>query len=868
MTTQVLSVEMGEFDLRSRRRPVILRPRLLHALDRSEAQVRTIVASAGYGKSILAEQWAEVPGRLVGWYRARTSASDVAVVARGFVQAASAVVPDAGRRLLERLAVTRDPDREAALLAEMLAVDLAEWPPDAWIIVDDYQLLQSTDDPETFVETLAARAPVRLLLVGRNRPRWVTSRDVLYGDVLEIGRAALAMTAEEIHEVLGGHDGDLAAGLLALADGWPAVVGISSAPGSAEGPPPSTVPEELYDFFAEEVFRRLDPDVQDGLACLAVLPLLDVTIGQAVLGESRAGRVIASATEVGLMRVDDVRLVLHPLVVSFLGRRDLFRHQSCEGWEDRVSHIYERRGDWDAAYAWARARADPEVISSVLAQGGQQLLAAGRLATVESWIKAAADAGVDAPGLRHIEAEIELRHGHHVTALTVLETDLRTPPDSRAVAFGIFMTAARASHVAADEQAAMATYHRALAVVSSRQERRSVLEGMLMCATSIEDMPNAQELLEELEKDVDRGASSEVVRLADRNLGFSHRSGKNAIIDALPFLELVDRVEDPFTAVSFMCLASWGMVLSSDYSRALALADNSLSRASRHRLDLTAPWILCVRGMALAGLRRFDDGMVSLAQAEELARSFSDHNAVINVHSLRVRVSVQMGDALDACAMETPSLHRALPFVHGELLASRALALAVVARFEESELLSCEALTVSGGVETRLVAAAARAVAASRSRDGSQFARCGELLTMAFGTNATDPLITAMRGCPDLVSAMLSDAGLREPVVHALHRSGDAALFNLSGRLSDILDPVMSLTSREREVYDLVCQGLSNAAIAKRLFISESTVKAHLHRMFDKLGVRSRSALAASAAIRRQAKPRHAASAAEESSNE
>lgn len=68
-----------------------------------------------------------------------------------------------------------------------------------------------------------------------------------------------------------------------------------------------------------------------------------------------------------------------------------------------------------------------------------------------------------------------------------------------------------------------------------------------------------------------------------------------------------------------------------------------------------------------------------------------------------------------------------------------------------------------------------------------------------------------------------------------------------------------SLSLREREVYELVCEGLSNRDIASRLFISEATVKVHVHHVFDKLGIRSRTALALSATRERG---RQAASAA------
>jgi two-component system, NarL family, nitrate/nitrite response regulator NarL len=43
----------------------------------------------------------------------------------------------------------------------------------------------------------------------------------------------------------------------------------------------------------------------------------------------------------------------------------------------------------------------------------------------------------------------------------------------------------------------------------------------------------------------------------------------------------------------------------------------------------------------------------------------------------------------------------------------------------------------------------------------------------------------------------------------------------------------------------LVVQGLSNKEIARRLKISEGTVKAHLHVMYERFGVRNRAALAA-----------------------
>jgi len=52
------------------------------------------------------------------------------------------------------------------------------------------------------------------------------------------------------------------------------------------------------------------------------------------------------------------------------------------------------------------------------------------------------------------------------------------------------------------------------------------------------------------------------------------------------------------------------------------------------------------------------------------------------------------------------------------------------------------------------------------------------------------------------------------------------------------------LTTRERQVVELVSQGFKNREIAQRMFISEQTVKNHLHNVFDKLGVSDRLELA------------------------
>lgn len=60
-----------------------------------------------------------------------------------------------------------------------------------------------------------------------------------------------------------------------------------------------------------------------------------------------------------------------------------------------------------------------------------------------------------------------------------------------------------------------------------------------------------------------------------------------------------------------------------------------------------------------------------------------------------------------------------------------------------------------------------------------------------------------------------------------------------------VIPHAQSLTPREREVLTLMATGATNAAISRRLCISDGTVKSHVQRIFKKLGVSTRAEVAA-----------------------
>jgi DNA-binding NarL/FixJ family response regulator len=74
-----------------------------------------------------------------------------------------------------------------------------------------------------------------------------------------------------------------------------------------------------------------------------------------------------------------------------------------------------------------------------------------------------------------------------------------------------------------------------------------------------------------------------------------------------------------------------------------------------------------------------------------------------------------------------------------------------------------------------------------------------------------------------------------------LHPRAARVLLGARQSARDTDDGAASLTPREREVLALVRSGLANKQIARRLGISERTVKAHLTSVFGRLGVQDRT---------------------------
>ncbi|MDY0815759.1 response regulator transcription factor [Kitasatospora purpeofusca] len=113
-------------------------------------------------------------------------------------------------------------------------------------------------------------------------------------------------------------------------------------------------------------------------------------------------------------------------------------------------------------------------------------------------------------------------------------------------------------------------------------------------------------------------------------------------------------------------------------------------------------------------------------------------------------------------------------------------------------------------------------------------------ITRAIGAGATGYLLKAER--PEELFAAVHSAAQGRTVL-----SPPVA----SRVMAQMRAPAPQLTERETEILAQLAHGLGNREIARALFISEATVKTHLGRIYDKLGVDTRAGAVAVAKERR-----------------
>jgi ATP/maltotriose-dependent transcriptional regulator MalT len=173
-----------------------------------------------------------------------------------------------------------------------------------------------------------------------------------------------------------------------------------------------------------------------------------------------------------------------------------------------------------------------------------------------------------------------------------------------------------------------------------------------------------------------------------------------------------------------------------------------------------------------------------------------------------------------------------------EFLGYRALYLAAMGELASAREAVDELKATSTNLDSRTLSVLSIAIADAQEQRTENVA---DVLSYVIGLGNFDALILACRVYPRLAESAAPKKTLADEMARALIGSHDADLGRAAGlEVPRELRRKQGLSTREREVYELLAQGRSNREIAKALFISESTAKVHVRHIYEKLGVHTR----------------------------
>jgi LuxR family maltose regulon positive regulatory protein len=814
---------------RIRQFKVIERPRLTRQLDACDARIILLIAPAGYGKTTLAREW--LAKRPHAWFTATAAAADVAALATGVAHAMQKVVPGVGERMLTRLRLSTLPSAEADVFADMLAEDLATWPENAWLAVDDYQMLSGSAPGESFFQMLIQQAPIRVFVTSRTHPNWAEARSLMYGRHFELDRDDLAMTDDEARLVVE------SSRARRLAQGWPALLGLAgSVPSMPEGGERFDS-RALHAFFAEEVFRSAPAEIQHGVCQLGACPDLGLDTAWRLLGD-HAGAIIDTASGLGLVSVADGVLHLHPLIRQSLAQPGSPCQSRSQADQRELAAFLIQEQCWDEAHDVISHLEATDLLASLFEASVESMLANGRHATVRSWVQDARKLQDPVPpGVLLAEAELASREGKQDRAEAFAAQAARSTQDPNLCAKA-WNLAGRSAHLRDSYRRAMKHHRLAEAAATQELDRVDALWGQIAAGWHIDPVAS-KALIPQLMRRGSRDLDTRLRIATALNSGvFQGMDPVDETADTTSEgLVLAEHAHNPLVATSFLNSAARWHVLRGSYREALRIVGRLMELVEEHRLAFVLPHAMNARALALIGLRDWAGAGRAIDAAEAHAADFEDLHNQVDALSIRIRLLLSRRDFRQALrvANQVPPVAPGTP-QYAEFVAVADLARAIAGAGDSTvPQHDVPRAGHNGEVHALVLLTAAISALAHTSGDDA----LATLVAHIRRIGCIDPIVLGIRAYPDLLGALITRCGFEADAIMIAERIQDRRLAHRL-RVPETVPTDVPLTKREKEVHELLAQGLSNREIAGVLFIEPVTVKVHVRHIYEKLGVRTR----------------------------
>lgn len=863
-------------------------------LRKAEASVALICAPAGYGKSTVMARWHELlqaEGVRCAWLSVDRDDNDSTRFLRHLVAAFQGIAPEIGHDLLTQLSGAREGVKP---LLESLAADLARTPERAVLFIDDLHLATHDEVLET-VHWLINYSPrqYQYVLGCRLAPKLQLSSLRVRRKLVEIGASDLEFSVDETAEFLSIRLGrrladDEVRQLSGKTEGWAAALELVAAALQTQDEEQARrlienftgTDRSVVDYLGEMVLAGLDQRLRRFIERIAQFERVNVELATCVSGESNAAQLLAELHARNLFLIPLDRhgewFRFHHLVGHYFGEQ--FRRHApdeCRAaliagaqWLFEHGHIEDaingaiRAEDWQQATQWVAQSVDEVVYR----KGYHQTLMHWMRELPEQWVDQLPEIRINyayalAFHTHTSEAEAQL----HRLAQIVDRLEQAETPDRAAID---------------DIRSAMETQ-----VAISQALRDEGLAARERALTWMQRWPHAPA--------AQKGHIANV-------LGFGHKTA-GTIADGLAVIKQGRQWHEQ--AQGYYGLA-WNVYIEAllhmkggSYREARQVAVAGLELI-KQRLDGHRAHTSLMHTVLAAVAYEFDEidqAQTHIEQAMHSVQDYGPADAVILAYLTQARLRFMQRDRTTGYAIlhEAQSLgaQRKLPRVVLTLAAEECTWLGREGRYDDAQTVAMRfdmlrAADASGDarVSKLLADKAARIALRIRLRDrpdevlsalAPAIEHCSQLglqhrlyelrglqaiahrihgdMPQAVRSLATALQIAAPR---QYVRTFIDEGAELLPVVEALAQSGDdtpetqALIQQLlqglrQGAQSEISTASTAsfgeLTRREINIIKRLESGMSNKEIAESIFISEGTLRWHLHNIYGKLGAKNRS---------------------------
>ena len=382
---------------------VYVRQRLIQALKPAPGRQASFVTSpAGWGKTTLLASYLDDTAQACIWYQIDTGDADPATFFYYLGMAARRASPR--RRKPMPLLTTDHLPSIRAFARTFFEALFSRLKRPGCLVLDDYHHLPPESPLHELIRENLSLLPgnVQLIIASRQPPPPVFSMLIANRRMQLLGWNELKLTEPECRGILklhglAGPGQERITQLMETTDGWVAAVILLLQSGELEQLDmvilEQEFPEVMFDYFASEVFQRLDRETREFLLKTSILSQMTLQTSRALTGNKLAGKILS-----GLIRNNyfTYRLRGRQAVYEYhaLFRRFLLSRARETFTQDQLRTLYLQAAElekaeqhFDSAAELYAQVGDTDALEALVCEQAASLISLGRFSTLQEWIE-------------------------------------------------------------------------------------------------------------------------------------------------------------------------------------------------------------------------------------------------------------------------------------------------------------------------------------------------------------------------------------------------------------------------------------------------------------------------------------------------